>query len=90
MQQAAGRERWSAQDVDERLAAIMTDVYDRARDAGERYCGDPADYENGANAAAFLRVAEAVALGSSDRRAGRYAPGVHGARPPRPRSPSPS
>jgi glutamate dehydrogenase (NADP+) len=60
MQQAAGRERWTAEDVDERLAAIMIDVHDRARDAGERYCGDPADYENGANAAAFLRVAEAV------------------------------
>jgi hypothetical protein len=38
----------------------MTGVHDRARDAGERYCGDPADYANGANAAAFLRVAEAV------------------------------
>jgi glutamate dehydrogenase (NADP+) len=60
MQQAAGRERWTAQDVDERLAQIMADVHDRARDAGERYCGDPADYENGANAAGFLRVAEAV------------------------------
>jgi glutamate dehydrogenase (NADP+) len=38
----------------------MGGVHDRARHAGERYCGDPADYENGANAAGFLRVAEAV------------------------------
>jgi glutamate dehydrogenase (NADP+) len=60
MQQAAGREQWSAEEVDERLGTIMTGVHDRARDAGERYCGDPADYANGANAAAFLRVAEAV------------------------------
>lgn len=64
MQQAAGRECWSAEEVDERLEQIMADVHDRARDAGERYCGDPSDYENGANAAGFLRVAEAVtALG---------------------------
>ncbi|GLZ44884.1 glutamate dehydrogenase [Actinomycetospora sp. NBRC 106375] len=60
MQQAAGRERWSAEVVDEQLAAIMTDVHARARDAGERYCGDPSDLENGANAAGFLRVAEAM------------------------------
>jgi glutamate dehydrogenase (NADP+) len=60
MQQAAGRERWSAQDVDERLAAIMTDVHARARDAGERYYGDAGDLENGANAAGFLRIAEAM------------------------------
>jgi glutamate dehydrogenase (NADP+) len=60
MQQAAGREQWSAEEVDERLCTIMAEVHDRARDAGERYCGDPADYANGANAAAFLRVAEAV------------------------------
>lgn len=60
MQQAAGREQWSAEEVDDRLGTIMTEVHDRARDAGERYCDDPADYGNGANAAAFLRVAEAV------------------------------
>ena len=60
MQQAAGREQWSAEKVDERLGTIMTEVHDRARDAGERYCGGPSDYENGANAAAFLRVAQAV------------------------------
>ena len=60
MQQNAGRERWRAEDVDESLFRIMRDIHDRARDAGERYCGDPTDYENGANAAAFLRVAEAV------------------------------
>jgi glutamate dehydrogenase (NADP+) len=60
MQQAAGREQWSAEEVDERLSVIMAEVHDRARDAGERYCDDPGDYENGANAAAFLRVAEAV------------------------------
>ncbi|MEJ2888539.1 NADP-specific glutamate dehydrogenase [Actinomycetospora aeridis] len=64
MQQAAGRERWSAEEVDERLATIMSEAYDRARDAAERYHGDPTDLENGANAAGFLRVAEAMtALG---------------------------
>lgn len=60
MQQAAGREQWSAQEVDDRLGAILAEVHDRARDAGERYWDDPTDYEHGANAAAFLRVAEAV------------------------------
>ncbi|WP_433784007.1 NADP-specific glutamate dehydrogenase [Actinomycetospora sp. CA-101289] len=60
MQQNAGRERWSAQDVDERLSVIMSDAYDRVRDAAERYHGDGADLENGANAAGFLRVAEAM------------------------------
>jgi glutamate dehydrogenase (NADP+) len=70
MQQAAGRVQWGAEEVDERLGAIMTEVHDRARDAGERYCGDPTDYANGANAAAFLRVAEAVhRLGVVQRRA---------------------
>jgi glutamate dehydrogenase (NADP+) len=64
MQQAAGRERWSAEDVDERLSAIMSEAFDRVRDAAERYHGDPADLENGANAAGFLRVAGAMtALG---------------------------
>ena len=64
MQQAAGRERWSAEDVDARLSTIMSDAYDRVREAAERYHGDPGDLENGANAAGFLRVAEAMtALG---------------------------
>jgi glutamate dehydrogenase (NADP+) len=64
MQQNAGRERWSAQDVDERLSMIMSDAYDRVRDAAEHYHGDATDLENGANAAGFLRVAEAMtALG---------------------------
>jgi glutamate dehydrogenase (NADP+) len=64
MQQAAGRERWTAEDVDERLQTIMTDAFDRVRDAAERYHGDATDLENGANAAGFLRVAEAMtALG---------------------------
>ena len=64
MQQAAGRERWSAEEVDERLQVIMSDAFDRVRDAAERYHGDPTDLENGANAAGFLRVAEAMtALG---------------------------
>ena len=60
MQQAAGRERWSAEDVDARLSTIMSDAYDRVREAAERYHGDPGDLENGANAAGFLRVAEAM------------------------------
>lgn len=60
MQQNAGRERWSAEDVDARLSAIMSDAYDRVRDAADRYHGDPTDLENGANAAGFLRVAEAM------------------------------
>jgi glutamate dehydrogenase (NADP+) len=64
MQQNAGRERWSAQEVDERLSVIMSDAFDRVRDAAERYHGDATDLENGANAAGFLRVAEAMtALG---------------------------
>ena len=60
MQQAAGRERWTAEDVDARLSTIMSDAYDRVREAAERYHGDPGDLENGANAAGFLRVAEAM------------------------------
>jgi glutamate dehydrogenase (NADP+) len=38
----------------------MSDAYDRVREAAERYHGDPGDLENGANAAGFLRVAEAM------------------------------
>lgn len=61
MMQNAGWTRWGAGEVDQRLDEIMSDIHDRVRDAAERYHGDPGDYERGANAAGFLRVAEAMA-----------------------------
>lgn len=64
MIQNAGWDQWDAAEVDRRLDEIMTGIHDRVRDAAERYHGDPTDYERGANAAGFLRVAEAMsALG---------------------------
>jgi glutamate dehydrogenase (NADP+) len=64
MAQDAQRVRWTRDDVDQRLEHIMTEVHGRVRDAAERWCGDPEALEDGANAAGFLRVAEAVqALG---------------------------
>lgn len=61
MQQNTAWQHWAAQEVDTRLATVMEDIHDRVRAAAGHYHGDETDYEHGANAAGFLRVAEAVA-----------------------------
>ncbi|MET7903456.1 NADP-specific glutamate dehydrogenase [Streptomyces sp. NPDC005336] len=60
MQQNAARDRWTFAQTEARLAAVMTDVHTLCRTTADRY-GSPDDYALGANAAGFLRVAEAMA-----------------------------
>jgi glutamate dehydrogenase (NADP+) len=59
MAQNAARERWSFEDSEVRLRAIMADIHSAAYAAAERY-GHPGDYVVGANAAGFVRVADAM------------------------------
>jgi glutamate dehydrogenase (NADP+) len=59
MSQNASRQRWAFDKSEERLRHIMRDVHDAAYAASERY-GRPGDYVLGANAAAFVRVADAM------------------------------
>ncbi|MEW2396119.1 NADP-specific glutamate dehydrogenase [Streptomyces sp. NPDC046862] len=60
MQQNASRDSWSFEQTEDRLAAIMRRVHARCRGTAETYGGTADDYVLGANAAGFLRVAEAM------------------------------
>ena len=63
MTQNAMRLRWTREEVDERLRAIMVDIHRQCVEHGEVE-GDWIDYVKGANLAGFLRVARAMqALG---------------------------
>ncbi|WP_309386276.1 NADP-specific glutamate dehydrogenase [Cerasicoccus frondis] len=59
MQQNAGLERWSFQQVDEELQRIMGRIFDQCTHCAEKY-SQPEDYISGANIAGFLRVAQAM------------------------------
>lgn len=59
MAQNAARERWSFEDSERKLQAIMSDIHAASFAAAERY-GHPGNYVVGANTAAFVRVAEAM------------------------------
>ncbi len=59
MSQNASRQRWGFDDSEARLRDIMSNVHDAAFAASERY-GRPGDYVLGANAAGFVRVADAM------------------------------
>ncbi len=59
MQQNAGRETWTFEQVETRLAGIMRDIHETARATADRY-GAPGDYVVGANIAGFERVADAM------------------------------
>ncbi|QNO36462.1 NADP-specific glutamate dehydrogenase [Protaetiibacter sp. SSC-01] len=59
MSQNASRQHWGFDDSEARLRQIMRDVHDAAYAASERY-GRPGDYVLGANAAGFVRVADAM------------------------------
>jgi glutamate dehydrogenase (NADP+) len=56
--QNAQRVTWSAEEVDERLGGIMTDIHRRC--VAESGNGDWVNYVNGANVAGFKKVAEAL------------------------------
>jgi len=59
MSQNAARQRWSFNDSESKLRAIMQSVHDSAFEAAERF-GRPGDYVVGANSAGFERVAHAM------------------------------
>lgn len=59
MRQNAARDRWPFERTASALATVMTDVHTLCRTTADRF-GDPDDYALGANAAGFLRVAEAM------------------------------
>lgn len=59
MAQNASRESWSFEESELRLRAIMADIHSASFEAAERY-GHPGDYVVGANAAGFVRVADAM------------------------------
>ncbi|MBI0301053.1 NADP-specific glutamate dehydrogenase [Streptomyces sp. PRKS01-29] len=61
MQQNASRERWTFAQTEARLGAVMTEVHTLCRATADRYGCSPDDYALGANAAGFVRVAEAMA-----------------------------
>ncbi|GGN23209.1 NADP-specific glutamate dehydrogenase [Streptomyces fuscichromogenes] len=60
MQQNASRDRWTFEQTEDRLAAIMRRVHAQCRTTAETYGGDADDYVVGANITGFLRVAEAM------------------------------
>jgi glutamate dehydrogenase (NADP+) len=59
MTQNASRQRWDFDSSEDRLHSIMRDIHSSAFQAAERY-GRPGDYVVGANAAGFVRVADAM------------------------------
>ncbi|MEO7146720.1 MAG: NADP-specific glutamate dehydrogenase, partial [Terrimesophilobacter sp.] len=59
MTQNASRERWSFEESEARLRAIMSEIHNVAFQAAERY-GSPGDYVLGANSAGFELVADAM------------------------------
>ncbi|MCU1425094.1 MAG: NADP-specific glutamate dehydrogenase, partial [Microbacteriaceae bacterium] len=59
MTQNASRQRWDFDSSEDRLHTIMRDIHSSAFEAAERY-GRPGDYVVGANAAGFVRVADAM------------------------------
>lgn len=59
MSQNAARQRWDFESSEEKLRGIMREVHRSAYEAAELY-GHPGDYVVGANAAGFVRVADAM------------------------------
>ncbi len=59
MQQNASREHWSFEQTATRLETIMSTLHNRCLEAADRY-GCPGDYALGANAAGFVKVADAM------------------------------
>jgi glutamate dehydrogenase (NADP+) len=59
LSQDALRLRWSREEVDARLKAIMVLIHSQCRETAEEY-GTPGNYVNGANIAGFVKVADAM------------------------------
>lgn len=60
MQQNSIRQSWTREDCANKLDTIMTDIHDQCVAAAEEYTGDKTNYHAGANAAGFVKVAEAM------------------------------
>lgn len=60
MQQNAGLERWSFQQVDDELQRIMHRIFENCCHCARKYGQHDRDYITGANTAGFLRVAQAM------------------------------
>jgi len=56
MSQNAQRLTWTREEVDQKLLAMMADIYRQMKDAS----GEDGTFEEGANRAGFLKVAEAM------------------------------
>ncbi|MCZ4608394.1 NADP-specific glutamate dehydrogenase [Streptomyces sp. Lzd4kr] len=59
MRQNAGRDSWTFEETDRRLAAIMAGIHTTCRTTAEEY-GAPGNYVVGANIAGFVRVADTM------------------------------
>ncbi|WP_092611835.1 NADP-specific glutamate dehydrogenase [Raineyella antarctica] len=59
MQQNAARDSWTFDHAATRLEQIMHDIHSSCLEAADRY-GSPGDYQLGANAAGFVKVADAM------------------------------
>ena len=59
MQQNASRDSWTHDHTEQRLAEIMGGIHERCAAAADEY-GSPGNYVLGANASAFIRVADAM------------------------------
>ncbi|HWS44207.1 MAG TPA: NADP-specific glutamate dehydrogenase [Pseudoflavonifractor sp.] len=60
MSQNSMRLSWTFEEVDQRLKTIMKDIYKNISAAAAEYGSSPDDFVTGANAAGFLKVAEAM------------------------------
>ena len=60
MQQNASRQSWSFEYTDRKLQEIMKDIHDRCQEAAEEYGFSGNNYQDGANIAGFLKVAQAL------------------------------
>jgi glutamate dehydrogenase (NADP+) len=59
MSQNSMRIKWSSQEVEARLKAIMHSIHSTCMEAAQEY-GTPGNYVNGANIAGFVKVADAM------------------------------
>ncbi|MGI6021433.1 MAG: NADP-specific glutamate dehydrogenase, partial [Lachnospiraceae bacterium] len=60
MSQNSQRLSWTFEEVDAKLKDIMVNIYANISDAAAKYGKTPDDFVTGANAAGFLKVAEAM------------------------------
>ncbi len=60
MSQNSLRMSWTFEEVDQKLQGIMQGIFAKCADAAEKYADKPTNYVVGANAAGFLKVAEAM------------------------------